>query len=256
MVSFSDSVRRLPPRTVPAVIAAAMSKNKQHSYDYPRPSLTVDCVVFGIRDSTLHLLLIQRAHPPFKGHWALPGGFVDMDETTEQAARRELEEETSLADIFLEQLYTFSEVDRDPRDRVVSVAYFALVRADTHIPAAASDAAEASWFDVDELPDLAFDHDRIIEVALQRLRGKIQYQPLGFELLPKQFTLRELQDIYEIVLGRELDKRNFRRKLQNMGVLEKTENFEQGVPRRPARLYRFNRQRYQTLAESGFDFEV
>ncbi len=233
-----------------------MSTQEQHCYRYPRPSLTVDCVVFGIRDSRLQLLLIQRAQPPFRGSWALPGGFVDMHETTDEAARRELEEETGLTDIFLEQLYTFSGVDRDPRERVVSVAYFALVRADAHAPAAASDAAAASWFDVGDLPELAFDHHDIISVALQRLRGKIQYQPLGFELLPEQFTLRELQGLYEIVLGKELDKRNFRRKLQSMGVLEETDDFEQGVPRRPARLYRFNRQRYHELAESGFEFEV
>jgi 8-oxo-dGTP diphosphatase len=233
-----------------------MTKQSQYCYRYPRPALTVDCVVFGIHENRLQLLLIERAQSPFSGTWALPGGFVDMQETSEEAARRELEEETGLTDIFLEQLYTFSRVDRDPRERVVSVAYFALVRSAAHAPEAASDAAEARWFDADQLPELAFDHAAIIETARQRLRGKIQYQPLGFELLPELFTLRELQSIYEIILGQALDKRNFRRKLLGTGVLEETDSFEQGVPRRPARLYRFNRQRYQKLVKGGFEFEV
>src|ERR1051325_7090672 len=155
-----------------------------HSYQYPRAALTVDCVVFGLDESELKVLLIERALEPFKGKWALPGGFVRVEETLDDAARRELQEETGLKNVFLEQLYTFGTVDRDPRERVVSVAYYALVKLSDHKAKAATDAANAEWFQVSQLPKLAFDHAEIVAVALSRLQGKVRYQPIGFELLP------------------------------------------------------------------------
>ena len=226
------------------------------TYQYPRPALTVDCVVFGLDDEDLKVLLIQRANDPYANRWALPGGFVDLDETCDDAARRELEEETGLEDVFLEQLYTFSDVDRDPRERVVSVAYYALVRLHDHRVRAATDARDAAWFAVNDVGGLAFDHDRILEVALTRLRGKVVYQPIGFELLPPKFTLSMLQRLYETILERPLDKRNFRKKVLGMGVLIELDEVEKDVAHRAARLYRFDRRRYRQLAKQGFSFEI
>src|SRR5512142_3328984 len=153
-----------------------------HTYQYPRAALTVDCVVFGFDDAELKVLLIERALEPFKGKWALPGGFVRVDETIDDAARSELEEETGLKDVFLEQLYTFGAVERDPRERVVSVAHYALVKLSDHRAKAATDAANDQWFPVSKLPKLAFDHVDILATALDRLKGKVRYQPIGFEL--------------------------------------------------------------------------
>ncbi len=226
-----------------------------YTYDYPRPALTVDCVVFGFTGSDLRVLLIRRALEPFAGSWALPGGFVDMDEDLEQAALRELEEETHIKDVFLEQLFTFGTPGRDPRGRVVSVAYYALVRPEQHPATGDSDASEAAWHPVDHLPNLAFDHPLIIATALERLRGKIRYQPVGFELLPKRFTLTQLQALYEAILGRAIDKRNFRKKLIAFDFLAPLDAFATGA-HRPARLYRFDRRKYNTLARRGFDFEL
>ncbi|MEL6392338.1 MAG: NUDIX domain-containing protein [Bacteroidota bacterium] len=244
-----------------------MSKENAHSYsyEYPRPALTVDVVVFGYAgDKDLRVLLIKRGGEPFRGLWALPGGFVDMDENLETSALRELEEETGLTNLFIEQLYTFGNPGRDPRGRVVSVAYYALVNLIDHSPTANSDAEEAEWFALDELPDLAFDHDQILEMAHERLRGKVRYQPIGFELLPEQFTLAQLQSLYECVLGVEqLNKRNFRKRIQDMGVLEEVGR-QKDVPHRPAMLYRFKPEKYKELVEKrapsllkrGVDFEI
>ena len=209
------------------------------TYQYARPALAVDCVVFGL-DEDLQVLLIQRDIPPFQGRWALPGGFVRMDETLDEAARRELTEETGVTRVYLEQLYTFSDLDRDPRERVVSVAYYALVKLSDHRVKAATDAREAAWFSVVDLPNLAFDHDKVLQAALSRLKGKVVYQPIGFELLPPKFTLSQLQRMYEVILEKELDKRNFRRKILSAGVLEETGNMRAG-DHRPAKLYRFRR---------------
>ena len=227
-----------------------------HTYQYPRPSLTVDCVVFGLDDEDLKVLLIQRGLPPFEGQWALPGGFVRMDETLEEAAERELREETGLADVYLEQLYTFGDLDRDPRERVVTVAYYALVNLRDHRVQAATDARSAAWFAVEDCARLAFDHARILRMALQRLRGKVRYQPIGFELLPPKFTLRQLQHLYEKVLDRPLDKRNFRKKILGMGILVELDEIETDVAHRAARLYRFDKTRYDRLTKKGFNFEI
>jgi len=227
-----------------------------HSYEYPRGALTVDCVVFGLDDKELKVMLIQRALAPFEGKWALPGGFVRADETLDDAARRELEEETGLRNVFLEQLYTFGAIRRDPRERVVSVAYYALVNLRDHPVQASTDARDAGWFGVHYVPSLAFDHADILHMALDRLRGKLRYQPIGFELLPKKFTLSELQRLYELVLERDLDKRNFRKRVLAMDLLIETDEVQQDVSHRAARLYRFDERKYRRLAKAGFNFEL
>jgi 8-oxo-dGTP diphosphatase len=212
-----------------------------YSYDNPRPAVTVDVILFTFREGRLQVLLVNRKQPPFAGRSALPGGFVHMDEELEAAALRELNEETNVTHIYLEQLYTFGSPDRDPRGRVITVAYFALLgtdQADRLQLRAASDAAHVAWHDVYALPELAFDHNRILHYALQRLRWKLEWTALGFLLLPAEFTLSELQMVYETVLNEPLDKRNFRRKMLAAGVLEETGNLREG-DHRPAKLYRF-----------------
>ncbi|BFM41165.1 NUDIX domain-containing protein [Synechocystis sp. LKSZ1] len=227
------------------------------TYTYPRPALTVDCVVFGFADpAELQVLLIERALPPFQGQWALPGGFVHLDESLEEAARRELQEETGVENIFLEQLYTFGSVNRDPRERVVSVAYYALINLSEHPLQASTDAKATAWFSLTALPPLAFDHDQILALAISRLRSKVRYEPIGFELLPEKFTLTQLQRLYEAILGHSLDKRNFRNKLLKMEVLTPLSETQQGVAHRAARLYRFDPERYQALKQQGFNFEL
>ncbi len=225
----------------------------------------MDVVVFGYDGGPdLKLLLIQRGSDPFRGQWALPGGFVEMEEDLEASALRELEEETGVKDLFVEQLYTFGTPGRDPRGRVISVAYFALVNLTDHPAVAASDAAEAEWYAYDELPQLAFDHADIIGKAIARLRAKVRYQPIGFELLPREFTLAQLQALYETVLGVPgFNKRNFRTRIMRTGVLEEVGR-QENVPHRPATLYRFNEEKYQELVEQrnsgelrrALDFEL
>jgi 8-oxo-dGTP diphosphatase len=226
------------------------------TYRYPRAALTVDCVVFGYDERELKVLLIQRGLDPFKGRWALPGGFVRVDETIDEAARRELLEETGLKDVFLEQLYTFGKVDRDPRERVVSVAYFALVKLSDHRAKAATDAAQAEWFPVSKVPKLAFDHAEILATALSRLKGKVRYQPIGFELLPQEFTLSQLQHLYEAILGEELDKRNFRKKVLGFALLKPLKEKVTGGRHRPAQLFQFDLAKYEKLQAKGFLFEL
>jgi 8-oxo-dGTP diphosphatase len=227
-----------------------------HTYQYPRAALTVDGVVFGFDEGELKILLIERALEPFKGRWALPGGFVRVDETLDEAARRELVEETGLKNVFLEQLYTFGEVERDPRERVVSVAYYALVKLSDHRARSATDAANAQWFPVSKVPKLAFDHAAILATALARLKGKVRYQPIGFELLPPKFTLSQLQHLYEAVLETALDKRNFRKKVLSLGLLAPLKETQMTGRHRPAQLFRFDAQKYQKLKKRGINFEV
>ncbi len=226
-----------------------------YTYKYPRPSVTVDVIIFGLKGKDLKVLLIQRSNDPFKDLWALPGGFVDPDEELEEAAHRELEEETGAKGIFVEQLYTFGKPGRDPRGHVISVAYFALINlADIKIKPA-SDAKDAQWLKLTELPKLAFDHKEILDKAIERLRGKVRYQPLGFELLPEKFAFSQLQQLYETVLGVEINKRNFRTKINKMKIL-KEEGQQTEVAHRPAVLYSFDKDKYEELMKSGFNFEI
>jgi 8-oxo-dGTP diphosphatase len=200
--------------------------------------VTVDVVLFTIRDRKLHLLLIKRLAKPFENRYALPGGFVQEDESLDTAAIRELREETGVGDVYLEQLYTFGNPKRDPRGRVVTVAYYALVP-NTQVVRAGTDASDAAWFPVTELPPLAFDHRKIAEYAHQRIRNKLDYTNVGFELLMERFTLTELQMVHEAILGQALDKRNFRRKIVQQGIVKPTKEWQQ-TGRKPAQLYRFS----------------
>ena len=227
-----------------------------HTYEYARPALTVDAVVFGLDAGELKILLIQRGLAPFKGQWALPGGFIQAGETLDGAVARELEEEAGLSQVFLEQLFTFGAVKRDPRERVVSVAYYALVKLVDHTTRAATDAADARWFPATAAPPLAFDHAEILSMALTRLRGKLRYQPIGFELLPEKFTLTQLQQLYETVLGTLIDKRNFRKKVLGFDLLVPLEETQREGPHRPAQLFRFDPVRYKHLLKQGFHFEL
>lgn len=226
------------------------------TYKHPHPAVTVDGVVFGFDAADLKLLLIQRKIEPFKGAWALPGGFVLPTEDLEAAVRRELADETGITRLYLEQLFTFGEPKRDPRERVISVAYYALVKLADHQLRAASDALDVAWFPVAELPKLAFDHEKIVDVALRRLKAKVRYEPIGFELLADKFTLGELQRLYEAVLEQSVDKRNFRKKILGTELLDPLDEYQQDVAHRAAQYYRFNRARYDQLKKRGFNFEL
>ncbi len=204
---------------------------------YHYPAVSVDVIIFTLRENDLQVLLIQRKNPPMKGRWAIPGGFIQANESLEAAARRELKEETGIRDVYLEQLYTFGDPKRDPRGRVITVAYFALVPGPLAVQAG-TDASDARWWSVYQLPKLAFDHNQILQYALQRLRYKLEYTAAGFQLLPPTFTLTEIQKAYEIILGESLDKRNFRRRILEGGIIEETGEIT--ISRgRPAKLYRF-----------------
>ena len=227
-----------------------------YQYEYEHPAVTVDCAVFGLDEGDLKLMLIQRALAPYEGEWALPGGFIKMDEALVDSARRELREETGLENVYLEQLRAYGDVDRDPRERVISVAYFALVNLYDHDVQAATDAREAAWFELTDLPRLAFDHQLIVDDAIARLRTKVRKQPIGFELLPTKFTLTMLQNVYSKVLDKPLDKRNFRKKILSMDILTDTGEVETDVAHRAARLYRFDQTKYEQRLASGFHFEV
>ena len=209
-----------------------------YSYEYPHPAVTTDVVIFSIRDKQLKLLLIKRGGEPFKGKWALPGGFVNLDESLEEGARRELQEETGLSGVFLEQLYTFGEPARDPRERVITVAYYALIPSDQLNLVAASDAEAVGWFAMDELPALAFDHHGIVSMAHERLAAKLDYSTLAFQFMPTEFTLSDLQLVYEIILQESIDKRNFRKWILAMERIEETGGEKRIGPHRPAKLYR------------------
>jgi 8-oxo-dGTP diphosphatase len=209
-----------------------------YCYPYPHPAVTTDVVVFTIREGRLQLLLIRRGGEPFEGHWALPGGFLAIDEDLELCAKRELEEETGVAGVYLEQLYTFGRPGRDPRERVISVAYYALVPSERLALRPASDATEAAWFPVADLPPLAFDHDQIISTAHERLVAKLDYSTIAFQFLADTFTLSELQEVYETLVDAELDKRNFRKWALALEQIEETGELRRRGRHRPARVYR------------------
>ena len=219
----------------------------------PLSQVTVDLVIFTIREHRLEVLLIERALAPFEGRWALPGGFIRAGESLEQAALRELEEETGVRAVYLEQLYTFGDPERDPRGRVVTVAYYALISAEHSQLVASTDARAARWWPVAKHPRLAFDHDRILDYAVERLRNKLEYTTVGFQLLPRRFTLTELQRVYEAILDRPLDKRNFRRKLALLGILKPVKERRRELGR-PAQLYEFSVQEFKKLKDMGIIF--
>ncbi len=208
------------------------------TYEYARPAVTVDITVFTVRNDELNILLIKRAEPPFQGGWAIPGGFVMEDEDLEEAAARELVEETGVCDVYLEQLYSFGAPGRDPRGHTVTVAYSALIPSDNLELTASTDAEDAAWFAIDKLPELAFDHDEILEVALDRLVAKLEYSTLAFQLMPEAFTLTELQHVYELIERKEIDKRNFRKRILALNAIKPTGEEKREGPHRPAKLFR------------------
>lgn len=229
-----------------------MEENK-YCYKYPHPAVTTDCVIFGFNGERLQVLLIERGIEPFKGRWAFPGGFLKMDETAEEGAKRELKEETGLEDAYIQQLHTFSAPNRDPRERVITIAYYALVKIQE--VKGGDDAASARWFPLDEIPPLAFDHDYILRMATQRLREQIHFQPIGFELLLEKFTIKELQSLYEAILGINFDRRNFAKKMLHLEILTELDETIWPTPKREARLYKFNSDKYEELKRKGFRIE-
>jgi len=204
--------------------------------EYPKPAVTVDIIIFTIKEDKLKALLIKRKLEPFKDMWAIPGGFVKLDESLENAAKRELMEETGVKEVYLEQLYTFGEPNRDPRERVITVAYFALVNSDNIKLKPTTDVSDAKWFSISEIPRLAFDHAEVLDYALKRLRWKFEYTSIAFSLLAEKFTLPELQKTYEIVFNRNFDKRNFRKKIFSLNILNERGVMKE-VPNRSPKLY-------------------
>lgn len=228
---------------IKATVEAEKRSPEARKYDvtkYFRPSVAVDLVVFTAVKDQLQVLLVQRKDWPFKGRWALPGGFVREHEGLMAAAQRELEEETGVSDVYLEQLRAFGDPDRDPRTRVITVAFYALILSERLKMQASGDAGEVRWWSIYELPELAFDHDTILDLALTRLRNQIMTTRVAFRLLPEKFTLTEIQKLYEIILGKALDKRNFRKKILSTGVVLETSETVLKGRHRPARLFRFN----------------
>lgn len=237
---------------------------QHYTYDYPRPAVTTDCVIFGFDGSRLNVLLVERGCEPFKGEWALPGGFLRMDEGASDGALRELREETGLTGAYIEQFHTYSDPDRDPRGRVVTIAYYALVRQSE--VRGGDDAAQARWFALDDVPPLAFDHRRILHDARRRLQERMHFKPVGFNLLPERFTARELQTLYEAILGVAFDRRNFIKKMQHLNLLspdaqtdadgsaDSGEQRRQRVGRTASR-YVFNGEKYHEMKREGFKIE-
>ena len=234
-----------------------MEENKTedglYCYKYPHPAVTTDCVIFGFDGEKLNVLLVKRGGPPYLGWWAFPGGFVKMDESAETSARRELKEETQLSAGYMEQLHTYSAPGRDSRERVITIAYIALVRISE--VKGGDDAAEAQWFPIDQVPHLAFDHDYILRDALARLRERIHFHPIGYELLPEKFTLKQLQALYESVLGIRFDRRNFAKKMLHLDILTQLDETVWPTPKREANLYTFNLEKYNELKRRGFRLE-
>lgn len=233
-----------------------MSDTKEelkYHYKYPHPSVTTDCVIFGFDGNELKVLLIERGIEPYKGKWAFPGGFMKMDESAKQGALRELQEETGLTGAYIKQFHTFTEPDRDPRERVITIAYYALVRMQD--VKGGDDAAQAKWFSMDDVPSLAFDHDRILRMAQLELRRQIHFEPIGFELLPEKFTMTELQQLYEAILDVKFDRRNFYKKMMHLGLLTQLDETDSVSKKKPAFLYRFNRNRYEEMKQKGFRLE-
>lgn len=230
-----------------------METENKYCYRYPHPAVTTDCAIFGFDGNQLKILLVRRGIEPFKERWAFPGGFLNIDEPAEEGALRELKEETGLSTAYLEQFHTYSDPARDPRERIITIAYLALVRIQD--VAGGDDAAEARWFAVDEAPRLAFDHDVILQDALQRLRERICFHPVGYDLLPEKFTLRELQTLYEAILGIRFDRRNFAKKMLHLDILNQLDETTWPTPKREANLYSFNLEKYNKLKQNGFRLE-
>jgi 8-oxo-dGTP diphosphatase len=219
--------------------------------------VAVDAIVFGYQNNQLYVLLIQQKFGTQEIYWALPGGLVQNDESLQDAVKRELKEETNISVNYFEQLFTFGDnVFRDPRNRVISVAYFALVDSSKLMVKADTDADKAQWFKIDEIPSLAFDHNIILAKGIERLKAKLTYEPIGFDLLPKEFLFSELENLYCSILEKEIDRRNFRKKILSFEIIEETDQFSPVKSGRPAKLFKFNKQKYNILLKKGFHFEI
>ena len=233
---------------------------KMYCYKYPHPAVATDSVVFGYDGKQLHILLIERGQGAYKGSWALSGGFIRMDETAEEGALRELAEETNVSDVYLEQFHTFTAVERDPRERVMSIAYFALIRKSDYNVIGGDDAAKAEWYPIDQLPELAFDHAEIIEMAKQKLQDTLRYKPIAFKLLDEKFIMSELQKLYELINETKYDRRNFQKKMLATGFIKDEGMCETPMQCRAPGLFSFDEQKYmeaQTQKSSRkypFDF--
>ncbi len=220
-------------------------------HDFVKPSITVDCVVFGYDLKQLNVLLVNRNKKPFQNTWALPGGFLNIDESFEQCVERVLATKTGMIDLFMEQLFTFGKVNRDERGRVISVAYFSLINPHKYQIINGFMNNETQWFSYDKLPELAFDHAEIVKIAHERLQNKVRYHPIGFELLNKEFTLPELQRLYETILAKSIDRRNFRKKMLELGIIKATGERISGTPSRQPDIYQFDKARYDELLKEG-----
>lgn len=227
--------------------------NKPYCYKYPHPAVTTDCVIFGFDGTQLNVLLVKRGGEPYAGWWAFPGGFLNITESAEVGALRELQEETQLTPAYVEQFHTYTDPDRDPRERVITIAYLALVKIQQ--VKGGDDAKEARWFPLDQIPHLAFDHDVILRDAMKCLRERIHFHPIGHDLLPEKFTLKQLQNLYEVILDRRFDRRNFAKKMLNLGILTQLDETVWPTPKREAKLYKFNLDKYQELKQRGFRLE-
>ena len=227
-----------------------MEKKSSYTYKYPHPSVMTDCVIFGFDGKDLNILLVERGLEPFKGSWALPGGFLKMDETVEECAKRELMEETNVSNVFLEQFHTFSAVDRDPRERVITVAFYALVKPSDYEVIGGDDAAQAEWFNQNELPPLAFDHEDVINMAKDCLKEKLRTKPIAFKLLNDKFSMTELQTLYEVILDTKYDRRNFYRKALSSGFLSEEGVSEKVQASRRPNLYSFDEELFEESEDS------
>lgn len=228
-----------------------MEELKYH-YKYPHPSVTTDCVIFGFDGSKLNVLLIERGGEPYKGCWAFPGGFLNMDESAEEGALRELQEETGLTGAYIKQFHTFSTPDRDPRERVITIAYYALVKQQE--VQGGDDAVRAEWFPLDDVPPLAFDHNKMLQLALEVLRRQMHFEPIGFELLPGRFTMRELQTLYEAILGVKFDRRNFYNKMCRLEIIKPVDSEREPSNKEPIE-YQFVSDKYGEMKQKGFKLE-
>ena len=229
-----------------------MSEN-QFCYKYPHPAVTTDCVILGYDGNSLQVLLIERGREPYKGCWAFPGGFLNPDESAEEGALRELKEETGLNKAYIEQFHAYTMPDRDPRERVITIAYYALVRVQE--VCGGDDAARARWFPIEEVPQLAFDHDRILQDAMRQLRERIHFMPIGFELLPEKFTMMDLQQLYEAILDVKFDSHNFSEKMLHYELLNQLNETTVPTPKHEAQLYTFNKEKYDVFKQKGFMIE-
>ena len=227
--------------------------DKLYTYKYPHPAVTTDCVIFGFDGIKLHVLLIERGVEPYKGKWAFPGGFIKMDESADEGVRRELKEETGFEANFLEQFHTYSDPQRDPRERVITIVYYALCKMKE--VKGSDDAAKAKRFGFDEIPPLAFDHDMILRNAISVLRERIHFCPIGFDLLPEKFTMKELQSLYEAILDVKFDRSNFAKKMNSLNILTMLDETVWPTAKREAHLYSFNKDSYNEMKTRGFRLE-